>query len=217
MQNTGTREMDDAKGFSLGERQFLEFAFALIGFRLTVGCAGELIVRVKRAGGPLAKTIIRKRRAQELHRADREQKEKRSVPGDTNHDLSPRKSDHRTMSSTLSAIPPDFHATQAPKRLIRRRDQFHHPMLFPQVHTGGIPSRVPSAAAIIVAPHGAVQTGRLITRTRCQRRRQFGLQCRCFVFHTRHFARLYGSCSGQPTVRLLRDLCGGHYAAATPA
>lgn len=73
MQNTGTREMDDAKGFSLGERQFLEFAFALIGFRLTVGCAGELIVRVKRAGGPLAKTIIRKRRAQELHSADRQQ------------------------------------------------------------------------------------------------------------------------------------------------
>ena len=89
MQNTSTREMDDAEGFSLGERQLLEFAFALIGFRLTVGCAGELIVRLKRARGPLAKTMIRKRRAQELHRADREQKEKQPVPGHTNHDLFP--------------------------------------------------------------------------------------------------------------------------------
>ena len=66
--------MDDAKGFSLGERQLLKLAFALIGFRLTVGCAGELILRVKRAGGPLAKAIIRIRRAQELHRTEREQK-----------------------------------------------------------------------------------------------------------------------------------------------
>ena len=105
VQNTGTREMDDAKGFSLGERQFLDLAFALIGFRLTVGCAGELIVRLKRAGRPLAKAIIRIGRAQELHRADREQKEKQPVPGETNHELSPQKSDHRTMSRTLSAIP----------------------------------------------------------------------------------------------------------------
>ena len=125
VQNTGTREMDDAKGFSLGERQFLEFAFPLIGFRLTVGCAGELIVRVKRAGGPLAKTIIRKRRAQELHRADREQKEKQPVPGDTNHDLPPRKSNHRTMSSPPSAIPPDFHATQAASALLKPANHFH--------------------------------------------------------------------------------------------
>ena len=127
LQNTRTHEMDDAKGFSLGERQFLEFALALIGFRLTVGCTGELIVRLKRAGGPLAKTIIRKRRAQELHCADREQKEKQPVPGDTNHDLPPRKSDHRTMRSTLSAIPPDFHATQAASTLINRQVNFTIP------------------------------------------------------------------------------------------
>lgn len=112
MHNTGTREMDDAKGFSLGERQFLEFAFTLIRFSLTVGCAGELIVRLKRAGGPLTQAITRIGRAQELHRADREQEEKQPVPGETNHDLPPRKSDHRTMSSTPSAIAPDYRATQ---------------------------------------------------------------------------------------------------------
>ena len=106
MQNTGTREMDDAKGFPLGERQFLEFAFTLIRFSLTVGRAGELIVRLKRVGGPLTQAITRICRTQELHRADREQEEKQPVPGETNHDLPPRKSDHRTMSSTPSAIAP---------------------------------------------------------------------------------------------------------------
>jgi hypothetical protein len=46
--------MDDAKRLSLGEPDFFEFPFALIRFRLTVGCAGQLIVRVERGGGPLA-------------------------------------------------------------------------------------------------------------------------------------------------------------------
>ena len=105
MHNTGMRKMDNAKGFPLGERQFLEFAFTLIRFSLTLGCAGELIVRLKRAGGPLTQAITWICRAQELHRADCEQEEKQPV---SNHDLDlpPRKSEHRTMSSTPSAIAP---------------------------------------------------------------------------------------------------------------
>ena len=89
MQNTGMPELDDAKGFTLGERKFLEFVFALIGFRLAVGCAGKLIVRLKRDGGPLAKALTRVRHPQRLDRANREQKEKQPVGGEPNHDALP--------------------------------------------------------------------------------------------------------------------------------
>jgi hypothetical protein len=93
--------VDDAKCLSLGERQFLEFAFALIGFRLAVRCAGELIVSLEGAGGPLAKAIIQIRRAQKLHRADREQQEKQPRPGSMSHDTLPsRKPRHSIMSGT---------------------------------------------------------------------------------------------------------------------
>ena len=82
MQNTDTRKVDDPKCLSLGERQLFELAFPLIGFRLAVGCAGELIVGLKGGtGGPLAKAIIRISRAQKLHRADREQKQKQPMAG----------------------------------------------------------------------------------------------------------------------------------------
>ena len=47
-------EMNDAKPFSLGEGQFLEFAFSLIALRLAVGRTGQLIMGMNRAGGPLA-------------------------------------------------------------------------------------------------------------------------------------------------------------------
>jgi hypothetical protein len=105
--------MDDTKGLSLGKRQLLEFAFALIGFRLAVRRAGQLVVRVKGAGGPLVKTIARIRRAQKLHRADREQNEEQLMPGYTNHDaLPPRESRHRNMSSTRSAIASKVHAAK---------------------------------------------------------------------------------------------------------
>ena len=73
--------MNDTKGLSLGERKFLEFAFTLIGFRLAVRCAGQLIVRLKGVGGALSKTIVRIRRAQELHRADGKQNEEQFMPG----------------------------------------------------------------------------------------------------------------------------------------
>ena len=79
--HTRPGEVDDTKGLSLGQRQFLEFAFALIGFRLAVRCAGQLIVRLKRAGGPMSKTIVLVCRAQELHRADGEQHEEQPMPG----------------------------------------------------------------------------------------------------------------------------------------
>ena len=36
IQDTGPCEMNDAKCFSLGERQFLELAFSRVGFRLAV-------------------------------------------------------------------------------------------------------------------------------------------------------------------------------------
>ena len=72
--------MNDAKCFSLGERQFLELAFSRIGFRLAVRRARQLIVRMYRAGGPLAQAIISARRAHELHCANREEEKKKTVP-----------------------------------------------------------------------------------------------------------------------------------------
>jgi hypothetical protein len=56
--------MHDAKGFSLGEGQFLQFSLALIGFSLAVTRARQLGLRMKR-GGPLARTILSIRRRQE--------------------------------------------------------------------------------------------------------------------------------------------------------
>jgi hypothetical protein len=95
--------MDDTKGFPLGERQFLEFAFDLIGFSLAVRGARQLILCVNR-GGPLPQAILGIRRAQELHRAYGEKKEKKTVPESTDHDaLPPKKSAHGTMMSTQFA------------------------------------------------------------------------------------------------------------------
>jgi hypothetical protein len=62
--NAGSCEMHDAKGFSLGEGQFLQFSLALIGFSLAVTRARQLGLRMKR-GGPLARTILSIRRRQE--------------------------------------------------------------------------------------------------------------------------------------------------------
>jgi len=61
-------EMNDAKCFPLGERQFL----SLIIFHLAVRRTRQLILGVNGAGGPLVQAIIRARRAYELHRAQRE-------------------------------------------------------------------------------------------------------------------------------------------------
>ena len=98
--------MNDAKCFSLGERQFLELAFSRIGFRLAVRRARQLIVRMYRADGPLAQAIISARRAHELHCANREEEKKKTVPEGTKHGALPlRKSGHRTMRDTPSAIP----------------------------------------------------------------------------------------------------------------
>lgn len=95
--------MHDAKGFSLGERQFLEFAFDLIGFSLAVRGARQLILRVNR-GGALLQAILRICRAQELHRAYGEKEEKKTVPEATDHDaLPPKKWAHGTMMSTQFA------------------------------------------------------------------------------------------------------------------
>src|SRR5262249_35845036 len=103
----GAREMNDAKRFSLGEGRFLEFPFALIGFRLPVWCAGELIMCFERAGGPLAQPIIGTGRRHKLHCEDREQEKHRSLFEHTKHDVLPlKKPCHRTMMSTQSAIPP---------------------------------------------------------------------------------------------------------------
>lgn len=49
--------MDDAKCFSLGERQLFEFT-ALIGFRLAVRRARQLIMRGHGTDGSLAQAII---------------------------------------------------------------------------------------------------------------------------------------------------------------
>ena len=65
--------MNDPKCFSLSQGQFFELAFSWIGFRLAVWRAWQLIVRMYRAGGPLAQAIIGTRRAHELHCANREE------------------------------------------------------------------------------------------------------------------------------------------------
>ena len=97
--------MNDAKRLSLGERQFLEFAFALIGFGLTVRRARHLVVCMIRAGGDMAQTIIGTGRAEELHRAQCEQEEKQTLCECTDHDALPlRKWHHSTMMSTRFAI-----------------------------------------------------------------------------------------------------------------
>src|SRR6185437_11146664 len=58
-----------------------------------------------RAGGPLAQAIISARRAHELHRANREEKKKKTLPKGSKHAALPRrKSRHRTMRDTPSAI-----------------------------------------------------------------------------------------------------------------
>lgn len=95
--------MHDAKGFSLGERQFLQFSLALVGFSLAVTGARQLILRMQR-GGPLAQTILSIRCRQEQHRAYGEKKEKKTLPEVTDHDaLPPRKWTHGTMMSTQFA------------------------------------------------------------------------------------------------------------------
>jgi hypothetical protein len=95
--------MHDTKGFSLGERQFLQFPLALIGFSLAVTRARQLILPMKR-GGPWAQAILGIRRPQELHRAYGEKKEKKTVPEVTDHDaLPPKKWAHGTMMSTRFA------------------------------------------------------------------------------------------------------------------
>ena len=82
--------MDHAKRLSLCERQFLQFAFSrLIRFGLAVRSGWELIVRLKRDGGPLAKALTRVRHPQRLDRANREQKDKQPVGGEPNHDALP--------------------------------------------------------------------------------------------------------------------------------
>jgi hypothetical protein len=94
--------MDDAKRFSLGEREFLEFA-ALI--RLSVSCARHLLVRLQRVAGPLAGALIGPRCAEELHGADDKKEKKHTLTERTEHDALPlRKSPHGTMVATHSAI-----------------------------------------------------------------------------------------------------------------
>jgi hypothetical protein len=98
--------MNDAKSFSLGEGQFLELPFALIGFGLAVRCAGQLVMGFERDGGPLAQPIIGTGRRQKLQREDRKQQENHSLSKHASHDaLSLKKLRHRSMMSTPSAIP----------------------------------------------------------------------------------------------------------------
>lgn len=95
IQDTGLREMNDAKCFSLREGQLFEFTlaltFSLIGFRLAVSRARQLIMRFHGAAGPMSQAIIGVRRAHGLHRAQGEQKEKQTVPQGTDHDVLPLK------------------------------------------------------------------------------------------------------------------------------
>ena len=139
IQKTSSREMNDAKCFSLSERQLFELAFSWVGFRLAVRRARLLIVRMYRAGGPLAQAIISERRAHELHRANGEEEKKKTVPG-TKHDALPLgKSGHRTMRDTPSAIhssPGRHRAEVADRARIFQHSHAHMPF-----HTGGIPSR----------------------------------------------------------------------------
>lgn len=91
--------MNDAKCVSLGECKL--FRFSLIRFRLAVRSARELIVRMKRAGGPLVREFIGSGRAHELHGAQRNKEEKHTVYEGTHHNAWPlRESRHRTMVST---------------------------------------------------------------------------------------------------------------------
>lgn len=135
--------MDDPKRLALGERQFFEFAFALIAFRLAVGRPGELVMGVdRRGGGPLALALIEARRAHELDGADREEKQKKTVSKGTDHDALPlTKWRHRTMRYAPSAIPFCLPASHEPKPLTGR-NIFKHPTRSHSFHTGGIPSRV---------------------------------------------------------------------------
>ena len=87
-QNTGSREMHDAKRFPLSEGQFLKFAFSLIGFRLAVRRTRQLVVDMDRGGGPLAQAIIDARRACDLHCTQGKQEEKDTVPDGTTQDCS---------------------------------------------------------------------------------------------------------------------------------
>jgi hypothetical protein len=85
VQNTGPCVANGAEGFPLGERQFVEFALSLIGLRLAVERAGQLVMGMDWVGGPLALAIIGACRAYELHDAQGEQEEKYAVPDGTNH------------------------------------------------------------------------------------------------------------------------------------
>ena len=98
--------MNDAKCFSLGEGQFLEFSFALIGFRLPVGRARQLIMRFEGVGGPLAEPVIGSGHCEKLRRHHREEEENQPLSEHTKHDALPLgKPRHSTMRSTRSAIP----------------------------------------------------------------------------------------------------------------
>ncbi len=142
--------MNDPKSFSLSQGQFFELAFSWIGFRLAVWRAWQLIVRMYRAGGPLAQAIIGARRAHELHRANREEKKKKTLPKGAKHAALPRrKSGHRTMRDTPSAIRSSPGAGTEQKWLTER-GYFNHPMPTWPFHTGGIPSRCGSEAAATV-------------------------------------------------------------------
>ena len=140
-------EVNDANGFPLGERQFFEFAFSLIGFRLAVGRTRQLVMGMDGVGRPFGQAIIGARRAYELHHAQGEQEKNQTEPHGTDHHPCPRqKRVHRTMSSTRSAIPGHLHPGSERKSLRIGNSQPSHAAS--RSNTGGIPSRPRSRAQL---------------------------------------------------------------------
>lgn len=83
----------------------LSFFLTTICLCLSVRSARDLIVRVKRTGGPFAQAVIGARRFQKLNREKSHQEEEKTMPQCAEHYRLPHiQVAHRTMMSTTSAI-----------------------------------------------------------------------------------------------------------------
>jgi hypothetical protein len=142
VQHTGSSVANDAEGFPLGGRQFIEFALSLIGLRLAVKRAGQLVLGMDWVGGPLALAIIGARRAYELHHAQGEQEEKYTVPdGTTHHRLPPDKSGP-TVPWRAPALQIASFSVLASGGSCSETEDIQPSHATGWFHTGGIPSRV---------------------------------------------------------------------------